>query len=606
MLQYPTNFKPQNIAVDHHVDRDITFTFNGDLLLCTWVKIWDLESGQFIVSSPPVNVQINQNIRYNGETAQHKIPWETPYGRDYIAQVMLMQGTVDSEIYDMYALSGELQPNASMTNQEFYIEDNIKNIYEWNEVNGERKPLIVNKVDLQAQVIGQKVVSGMMIEINTERHLISSYNPTTGKVVVDEPFSFNLTANMQYRIYKNYLITPQYSFGLKTAPSFEVDTMGRRLSQDITTGTYHLSFDTTGTYTQQQGDLVNKYNVRLYLTYPDDTTMKTLIAESGDIYSQDIGFAFYDFFAFDDMLSLYSDTYVEYEITSASGQTITVGDNIRNAVDNEYNPILDSFDLEQHDNVVAPSYISTGWEGKQFVSLLWFYEDSDNRVVYCELYRRYVGTENWEFLDYQLMANGGYFDYTVPNRCNVEYMLVPYLDAGGTYISQKGIAKKSINVNMDGYTISGLIPRTEDYPEIKKTRKKIYSVGEQWKFVGDIQDTTETQNINRETHIGYSQFPKIIDTQNDYLTGKLTAMLGYPDCQSGVAEYKDDAYMMNKWREFVKKYELYLLKTAKGGVYIVKILNSEISTTENISPLPLEVSFDWIECESVKNVWIRS
>jgi hypothetical protein len=64
--------------------------------------------------------------------------------------------------------------------------------------------------------------------------------------------------------------------------------------------------------------------------------------------------------------------------------------------------------------------------------------------------------------------------------------------------------------------------------------------------------------------------------------------------------------MMNKWREFVKKYELYLLKTAKGGVYIVKILNSEINTTENISPLPLEVSFDWVECESVKNVWIRS
>lgn len=606
MLQYPTNFKPQNIAVDHHVDRDITFVFNGDLLLCTWVKIWDLESGQFIVSSPPVNVQINQHIRYNGETAQHKIPWETPYGRDYIAQVMLMQGTVDTEIYDMYALSGELQPNASMTNQEFYIEDNIKNIYEWNEVNGERKPLIVNKVDLQAQVIGQKVVSGMMIEINTERHLISSYNPTTGKVVVDEPFSFNLTANMQYRIYKNYLITPQYSFGLKTTPSFEVDTMGRMLSRDLTTGIYHLSFDTTGTYTQQQGDLVNKYNVRLYLTYPDDTTMKTLIAESGDIYSQDIGFAFYDFFAFDDMLSLYSDTYVEYEITSVSGQTITVGDNVRNAVDNEYDPMLDSFDLEQHDNVVAPSYISTGWEDKQFVSLLWFYEDSDNRVVYCELYRRYVGTENWEFLDYSLMANGGYYDYTVPNRCNVEYMLVPYLDAGGTYISQKGIAKKSINVNMDGYTISGLIPRTKDYPEIKKTKKKIYSVAEQWKFVGDIQDTTETQNINRETHIGYSQFPKVVDSQNDYLTGKLTAMLGYPDCQSGVAEYKDDAYMMNKWREFVKKYELYLLKTAKGRVYIVKILNSEINTTENISPLPLEVSFDWIECESVKNIWIRN
>lgn len=606
MLQYPTNFKPQNIAVDHHVDRDITFTFNGDLLLCTWVKIWDLESGQFIVSSPPVNVQVNQHIRYNGETAQHEIPWETPYGRDYIAQVMLMQGTVDTEIYDMYALSGELQPNASMTNQEFYIENNIKNIYEWNEVNGERKPLIVDKVNLQSQVIGQKVVSGMMIEINTERHLISSYNPTTGKVVVDEPFSFNLTANMQYRIYKNYLITPQYSFGLKTTPSFEVDTMGRNLSRDLTTGIYHLSFDTTGTYTQQQGDLVNKYNVRLYLTYPNDTTIKTLIAESGDIYSQDIGFAFYDFFAFDDMLSLYSDTYVEYEITSASGQTITVGDNVRNAVDNEYDPTLDSFDLEQHDNVVAPSYISTGWEGKQFVSLLWFYEDSDNRVIYCELYRRYVGTENWEFLDYQLMANGSYFDYTVPNRCNVEYMLVPYLDAGGTYISQKGIAKKSINVNMDGYTISGLISETKDYPETKKTKKKIYGVGEQWKFVGDIQDTTETQNINRETHIGYSQFPKVVDSQNDYLTGNLTAMLGYPDCRSGIGEYKDDAYMMNKWREFVKKYELYLLKTAKGGVYIVKILNSEINTTENISPLPLEVSFDWIECESVKNVWIRN
>lgn len=604
MLQYPTNFNPQNVSVDPSINPYITFTFNGDMLLTTWLKIWDLHSGQFIVSSPPLNVQINQKVWYNGETAQHRIPNEAIYGRDYVVQLMLMQGTVDNDTFDMYVLSGMLQEDTVQGRNNFYIEKNISSIYEWNEVDGERLPLIVDKVDLQLQVIGTKVVCGMVIEIESERHLISSYNPTTGKIVVDEDFSFDVSAGTQYKIYKNYLITPQYSFSCRQNPTSEILNIGRSLSND------RLSYRVVAEYNQEQGDLIKRYNIKLYNKAYESDPYPTFITESGDVYSQKVDYRFYDFFYWHGVPNTQTYMYVECEIESNTGQITTCTETAINDIDYEYDAGFDYFRLYEHDDVCAPSYVSVELEDKQYVDLSWRYADTEHRIKYVEVYRKKgmnrLETE-WEFLDYRVNMGGndeftgGYNDYAVQNRGEATYMIVPYLDAGGTYICSQGIKTETIDVNMDGYSISGLVRR-----DASRNKKKVFTVDEQWKFLGDIANTTETQNINKPMHLGYAKYPLFSDTPSDYITGKFTGLLGYPDCSNGRTEYVDDATMARKWREFVRKYEMYLLKTAKGGVYLVTISGSEISCEENITPLPLTVSFDWTECASFKDVMISN
>lgn len=50
MLQYPTNFYPENVAIDTDAENNIEFTFNGDFLTAVTFRTINYMTGEAVDS----------------------------------------------------------------------------------------------------------------------------------------------------------------------------------------------------------------------------------------------------------------------------------------------------------------------------------------------------------------------------------------------------------------------------------------------------------------------------------------------------------------------------------------------------------------------------
>ena len=151
---------------------------------------------------------------------------------------------------------------------------------------------------------------------------------------------------------------------------------------------------------------------------------------------------------------------------------------------------------------------------------------------------------------------------------------------------------------MRGCSITELLPFDEPYQW--GTRKRYY-IGDQWKFVGDIQDTTITQNMDKYAHVGYGTYPQITSTKTCYLSGTISAMNGYVDCTT--KKYTDTVDLVRAWRQFVSRQAIYMLKTQKGDVLVVGVVDNPTTTySESIKEIPTTFSFSWVELCDISDI----
>jgi hypothetical protein len=166
------------------------------------------------------------------------------------------------------------------------------------------------------------------------------------------------------------------------------------------------------------------------------------------------------------------------------------------------------------------------------------------------------------------------------------------------------VSHADITLDLIGYTITQLELMPENYQYGTRLR---YKVGDSWKFSGDVQSTTVTQNTDRSLHVGYNTYPSLTLTTTNYMSGTLTAMLGFVDCVTsyGTKKYEDNIETVRAWREFITRPAIYMLKSQKGDVWIVNITDG-ITTTydESIKEIPTTISFSWAECCSVDDIII--
>lgn len=619
MLQFPTNVYPQNVAFDPTVVDDnnrLKFIFNGDILTTAHFKVYNYMTGELVRASFYATPE-GKPWHYNGEEvsfANGTLGDGLSAGSDYVLQMMLTQCDADGLIIcDMPVVRGKVQSVTST--HEIIIEDKINNIYEWETSNGLNVPTYTHGY----------IAAGMVIQINNETQFIESYNRETGEIVTMGDFTITPQANDNYIIYSNYIITPQYYFMCRKTPTLTVNTeIEHSLSHSI-----DAAIVGTGEYSQtvtnrNRVSMIKNYDFKLYW-YDDVLTADShnwiLLKESPKVYSQNIYWYFLgSLIGIDNAngaISDLSDTYykIECNVTIQEGMTITSNDIIHiepNTSEDFKNPALTA---EIADNLM-PDYIK-GENRKKHQAVYLTYEASDMPIFTdfeSWVYRRNLETneivflgicseEVLEELDYEPLIT--FNDYLVPNKGSFEYVVVPREhNTGKPYIN--GIAKATINTNMIGYTITSLIP--EDYVrtmEVKESNfgRYRYAIGDCWKFVGEIQDTTITQNTNRVTHVGAGGYTSESMTNINYSSGTLSAMIGAVDCTT--MKYKDTIDMIKAWRQFITKNSIFMLKSQKGDVMIVNVSDApSTSYSEMENDIPTTFTFNWNECMSVNDIII--
>lgn len=512
--------------------------------------------------------------KYNGE--EFKTPINVPYlvnGRDYVWQVMLAQRDLSgtNNLYDIPVCRGAIPLGVSDPPSTTLFVDKDLPIYEWG-YNGNDEtsyPTGANNV----------IYAGMVVEVNGERRFIQSYKPrftygekVYGYITLESPFTSNPPEGARYQIYSNYLISPQYFFMSRALPT---STLSIEYTNVVGN---NIELTVSGTYAQANDTPIKYYSIALYVYAGNvDSTSANLylISESPKIFSQKIEYTF---------------------------KYCNVGMNPWNGEQATYMNYRAVVTIVTQDNVVYTPYVSMRDDGvEESAPTEREFEWNQNNSYGC-LECNYSTTPSDEIvIQYRKDLNTGkvvqlpywYYDFTVSTKGKYEYITI-YRNRVSPYPTYcNSIGRYRVETNMDGYFITALEKNGERY-----------EIGDTWKFICDIDDSTITQNTNKILHVGYNRYPSMSSTNLNYMTGTLSGMIGSLNCCD--KQFHDDITLVNAWREFITQPHPYLLKSQKGDVWIVNITgNPKTDYQEDYYKVPTRFTIEWAECDNVDEAYIE-
>lgn len=594
MLQSPTNIYPDGATFDASVsdsNNKISFIFNGDFFSGCLYKVYNYDTGS-LVKSGSIGLQSRVPSGYNGDTITSENGTFSTLGNgNYVMQLQMFQYDVSgtNPLYDMFILRGIIQKNYITTDGYIDIEDNISNIYEWDDIaeGGKRHPSLIWGV----------LAGSMVIRIGNEQRQITYYDPVTGSIGLSSDFSANIAAGTKYQIYANYIVTQQYYFKCRNVPT-------ATLTLSVVNNDPTLHHHVVGTYSQAQNSFINYYSIALYWSDTNGSNSKwRKIDETEKIYSQQVSYDFWDDFVLRYEYAGGAETYALYykaviTIVTVDGMTITQDSNVINvggAITTGVPTSTTQLVVQDIDRA------DVNWEvkwAKQTIHIIPTY--SGTFPSQCGTVRTFCYREDLQTGE-TVMVNE-LFDVTVPTKGKFRYYTIPRDATGSALIN--AVSWADIEVSMKGCTITELKLMAENYQWGTRLR---YRVGDSWKFVGEVESTTVTQNTDRSLHVGYNTYPTLTHTNTNYMTGTVTAMLGYVDCKTslGTREYEDNINLVKAWREFITRPTIYMIKSQKGDVWIVNIVDTPTVTyDETIKEMPTTISFNWAECCNVNDIII--
>ena len=604
MLQYPINVKPENYAFDATTDYNISFTFNGDALWGVIVRVYDYDTSKKVYEDVYIP-NYNKPLSYNGDTVTRRIPANSlNNGKDYILQMMFMQRKEDSSlVYDMPVVGGSIYEHSGQQN--IYVASNMTSIYSWgHDGSGYYYPTKING----------EVFAGAIIKIGNESRFIERYsaNGTRGSIWVSEAFGTEFKGGEKYQIYSNYIITPQYFFSCRSIPD-----VGLTLSAKDSI----ISCD--GTYSQSENSSIKYYTMKLhwannplFFNFDDldgHRRESYIVDETEKIFSQDLS---YDFiFSYRHSQSdpeLINDYYkVVAEIVTQDNLTFSVTSNV--------------LELEPNYNYENPeysifNYLKLTWDnvsGRVKYILSGYFSRGDQAANTLELFRTNLDTEEMvrvptNFWDIERDEEGNIVlvgeDMTASTHGRYHYDFYWFCSTGGIDMPIEGVLPYGeIEINDYSYYISDLTEYTysTSSTQLHSNDSSRFLIGDTWKFVADIQDSVITNNLDRQSYVGYSQFITSISTNVNYMSGTLTGALGQLNCATKT--YTDDIALVRAWRKFITQKKPFLLKSQKGDVWIVNVIENPTTTyQENTRGVPTTFSFTWAEVYDADKVVITS
>lgn len=587
-------------------------------------------------------------------------------GGNYVFQLQFVQFTQNGSapLFDMFALRGNVQEDYDPTTDYVVVKTNIPNIYEWDtfSIDGARRPspsrwggnagimqIVINGE--KREIVAYNPINGhLMIDPNT---------PFTNPISAGDKYQIYANYIVTQPYYFQCRSTPSVDVDIDFADVGTVGDMGIKFH---VTGTYSQSEGSLINYykvkLQWNWDLRDNlvpwrdldetekiYSQKIEYDFFDDFILKykrIVHGEIEEVSATEMGVIAYRAVvevvtANGKTITAYSSPIFDYDDTTDVPptwiQAVTPMD--IDAPDVYYPKSVDAaIQLRTHHlkhivgitGGVAPINYTVANDAERFALSSDVVQNNDvvyvedTEIKYLVIDNTQLNSENGyrEFGEFPENFKRTYYrenldtgeirllesvtDATVPTRGHFKYYeILRKLYAGGTRRYVKGISSDEITLDgtqMRGCSITELLPYDEAHQW--GTRKRYY-IGDQWKFVGDIQDTTITQNMDKYAHVGYGTYPQITSTKTCYLSGTISAMNGYVDCTT--KKYTDTIDLVRAWRQFVSRQAIYMLKTQKGDVLVVGVVDNPTTTySESIKEIPTTFSFNWVELCDISDI----
>ena len=601
MIQYPTNVTPQNRSIDATGVNHIIYTFNGDYLMAAYYKVINYDTGEAEFTSLQMNND-SSPIGYNGYRISSANLTGLSNKRRYITQMMLMQGNASgTPICDMPVLGGTVQATNSFT--VFYIESGIESIYPWGKSGSSYTPMTVNDT----------ILNPMVIKIGNQTRTILSYDDNItvgdkvyGRITIDTAAA--ISVGDRFQIYTNAIITPQYFFRCEALPTLSISH--REYRDRMFVGV---------TYTQTNLVPIKYFILRLmwsnnqgFVTSEETGEYTKLVEETNKLYSQNINYYFETPYQHDENYQYGTTDYyrIQCELVTQYDETITLNTQSFAIVPNDYSEDIGNrlFDYKlwwdsETGRVIHAlrGYGSSGMGHSGRYEL--FRKDLDNgEEIQLE-------PHHYTMSDEMLLG----YDLTASTKGNYQYTLKRFDDDGGVMIpvvmpSYEGIGtfpSEIIHTNETAYYITNLIPTQDQsdiyHPNESASKKYMFNIGDTWKFMCDIQNTTVTNNLDTVTHVGYSKYTASTSTDVNYMSGTLSGFFGRMNCAE--KKFEDNIALVRAWREFITQKGVFLLKSQKGDVWVVNITdNPTTDYDESYHTIPTTFSFSWAEAYDVHDL----
>lgn len=611
LIQLPINFYPDGNTFDPSFesglnDNRVRFTFKGDVLLTYHWKIYDYDTEELVTEDYRTNGSIDSlsPVAYNDTTLlvsnvfadRDDFPIDTQHR--YVIQMLFTQGTSNSNlIFDHFVLRGELVNDYDSTTS-LMVENKINLIYEWNiDENNIRRPVVIHQGS-------DALVGGIIIKIGNEQRNVVSYNYNTGEMVLDSPLTGTYEAGEPYQLYSNYKISQQYLF--TTAPNYSFENLTAEWAgAEGNTNMFGVNFKAD--YNLTECNSLKYYTVSLAKQVGEDIVGEprhyVKIYETKKIYSNEIRANFVDDY----------DVYNEYaNLPVGNSQTrrylFTVYGVLQNGMRivsqlesvaperNEWTPVshlnVSYGNFDNYYNCVKLTWEHTTEEYFDLIGGIRIYRydmDSDDLIISRKLLANVYATDDI------------FIDGTVSTHGNYKYVLIPFSRTGRDIgVCYTPLVTDTISLDMYGYTITELVGLESGIRYLNG--KNAYKLGESWQLRAEIEDSTITQNTDRLLHVGYGKYSSVTHTATNYMSSTFEGLIVQPDCESD-KKWRDDIALVKAWREFITKDCIYLLRSQKGDVWVVNIVESPTTTYEEKDKnLPTSVNFSWAECENVDDI----
>ncbi len=626
MLQYPINVYPDNVAFDstkNTYQRNIHFTNKGDFLTCAYWRLYNYDTQEIATVGGAQVLGIIKNatltpLAYNNEEVQSELTFANlPVGR-YILQMMLTQTRTNKtntsfiNIYDRYVSRGKLTAAYTTGDETIKIEDKVNVIYEWNKSGDTYSH---TEIDVTISGTTQTVkTSAIIMQIGNESVVVDNYNAATGEIELESALQNDYAAGTPYKLYANYLITEQYYFEVATEP--EIQALHSDIEGDVwatwnARGGKFEGFYWQGQYAYetQNGTMLKYYTVDVQkkrsLNVWDD------VVSSGKIYSQDIEYNLYDDYDPSALAGGNYETKTYKFILNCVLQNGMTFEKEYEAVqpNRDLTAIVSGCDFQQSNIFNSLSlYIHATSHGLSNLGYRVYRTEADS--LYNVDTRQDKLRRDYPMRPVKTLIadiNGGssgsgtvFYDYTTSNHAKYQYIIVPYSRAANATTIYQAYVTDPVETNFYGYTLTALKDTGKDLDG-----KSFYMNGDTWKFMGDIQDTDNAQNLNRVSHVGAGKYASVTSMDNDYMSGSLTAALGYMNCST--KNFEDDIEVVKAFRRFIAQDCLFILRSQKGDVWLVKIADSSSTKyEEDNSRIPVSFTFTWVEVGSLDDIIVQN
>lgn len=639
MIYKPYNVFPHNSSIDANEDNTFSFIFSGDSLTYMDYRFYDMSSNEptrhsyVPLKSQNVYNNVEKKIRLKKGTFEN--------GKKYKYKMNLYQTKAD-----IFAVQGTVRNISEVT----LTDTQIPITYGITEIES----------PIKYTIDGTETIFGACyIEINNgticERRMISNYNPELKYgtddgygnydyrtyITISAPFSVKPTEGTTYKIFKNYITTPEYYFECYSKPVIlpkaELNAYG---NIKCTSQYYHL-----------QGIGIKNYQYSLYKTIENAIISETSVVENENnnntkIYVSNVGdisYGEYITISYTDDDNSYdvsetrsisdfsvADNYVivseEFSFTPSVGMSVKIFNGsislvaespviYNQSLEYEFNNIIRDVKYKLNLKVVTQSNtvvenetsgifqsVNTNDGSRQFNC----YIDNDNndiRISYnftkpALVEREDINTLETErvIFDYQPVH-----DYIAASNKNYRYNIIDIIGENDEWKYGSKYTSEILSPVWCDWIIYGL----EQWRNLQSYApgKKTFHVKESWKLFINAEESEITQNLNRYTHTGYYSKPKITVNDNNYITGNLTCDI--TQINPVDSKLTDSIYKVQEWRRFITENEVFLLKNPKGDVWVVGVSDNPTTQYQYGNRLmQTKIKFSFTECEKIEDIAI--